>query len=70
MVKQPLKSAVFDSLKGIVEVISKPVSPADLGELHRTLQETLDRSHQLRTIIKAWKEQQTQDRRIPHVPHP
>jgi hypothetical protein len=50
-------------LQALVKDIGRPVSSADIDTYGR-LQEIQDRSHRVRAIVKAWKEQQAQDRQL------
>lgn len=61
--KNPL-STFPEKLRDLVrDVVSAPVSPSDVDSYGK-LRQIQDRSHRLRTIVKAWKDQQTQDRKM------
>jgi hypothetical protein len=51
------------NLQALVRDIAKPVSPSDVDSYGK-LRQIQDRSHQIRTIVKAWKDQQAQDRKM------
>jgi len=63
MAKQRPEPELPEGLKALVKDIGRPVSTEDVDTFGR-LQEIQDRSHRLRAIVKAWKDQQTQDRRM------
>ena len=52
-----------DSLRAKVEKIGHPVSSEEI-DVYGQLTSIRDRSHRLRTLVKAWKDQQTQDRKL------
>jgi hypothetical protein len=52
-----------DSLKDKVKQVGSPISSKDIDSFGK-LREIRDRSHRLRTIVRAWKDQQTQDRKL------
>jgi hypothetical protein len=52
-----------DDAKGLVQDVGKPVTSSDVDTFGK-LRQIQDRSHQIRTIIKAWKDQHAQDRRM------
>jgi hypothetical protein len=56
-------SRLPESLQALVKDLGRPVSPEDIDTYGR-LQEIQDRSHRVRAIVKAWKDQQTQDRKL------
>ncbi len=60
MAKKP-QLQVPDNLKSLVQDVGQPVSSSDLDSYGK-LRQIQDRSHQVRTIVKAWKDQQAQDR--------
>jgi hypothetical protein len=60
MAKKPEPPA---SLGKNVERIGGPVSPAEVDS-YAKLQDVRDQSHRLRTIVKAWKDQQVQERKM------
>jgi hypothetical protein len=59
--KPPIQ--VPEDLKNLVEDVSNPLALSDVDSYGK-LREIQDRSHQIRTIVKAWKDQQIQDRRM------
>jgi hypothetical protein len=61
MAKKQPQPWVVDELKGLVRGVGKPVS-SDEVDSHGKLRRIRDRSYQVRTIVKAWKDQQAQDR--------
>jgi hypothetical protein len=63
MAKPQPQPEVPDNLKSLATAIVGPVTSSDV-DTYGKLREIEDRSHQVRTIIKAWKDQQTQDRRM------
>jgi hypothetical protein len=63
MAKKKSRPQVPDSLKNLVQNVGEPVSSADV-DTYGKLRQIEDRSHQIRTIIKAWKDQQAQDRKM------
>ncbi len=52
-----------ESLRALVKDTGRPVSTEDIDSYGR-LREVQDRSHRVRAIVKAWKDQQTQDRQL------
>jgi len=52
---------VPDTLKNLVQDVGNPVSSSDVDSYGK-LRQIEDRSHQIRTIVRAWKDQQAQDR--------
>jgi len=63
MAKKRPEPQVPDTLKNLVQDVGKPVSSSDVDSYGK-LRQIQDRSHQIRTIVKAWKEQQAQDRKM------
>ncbi len=63
MAKKKSQPQVPDTLKNLVQNVGEPVSSADVDSYGK-LRQIEDRSHQVRTIIKAWKDQQAQDRKM------
>lgn len=63
MAKRRPKPELPEGLQALVKDIGRPVSSAEVDIFGR-LQEIQDRSHRVRTIVKVWKDQQTQDRRM------
>ena len=63
MAKKKPPPQVPDTLKNLVQDVGKPVSSSDVDSYGK-LRHIQDRSHQIRTIVKAWKDQQAQDRRM------
>lgn len=61
MAKKKSQPQVPDNLKGLVEDLGNPVTSSDVDSYGR-LKQIEDRSHQVRTIVKAWKDQQIQER--------
>lgn len=57
------KPQVPDSLKDKVRSVGPRVSSRDVDTYGR-LREIQDRSHRVRAIVKAWKDQQAQDRKL------
>jgi hypothetical protein len=51
-----------EDLKNLVRDVERSLSSAD-ADTYGKLRRIHDRSHQIRTIVKAWKDQQTQDRK-------
>ncbi len=49
------------ALKNLVQDVGNPVSSSDVDSYGK-LRQIEDRSHQIRTIVRAWKDQQAQDR--------
>ena len=52
------------NLQKLVKTVGRPVTSDDIDSYGK-LRDIEDRSHRLRTIVKAWKDQQTQDRALP-----
>jgi hypothetical protein len=50
-------------LQSLVKEVGKPVSSDDVN-LYGRIQSIADESHRLRTILSAWRSQQTQDRKL------
>jgi len=63
MTRKKPQPQVPDTLKNLVQDVGKPVSSSDVDSYGK-LRQIQDRSHQIRTIVKAWKDQQTQDRNM------
>ncbi len=63
MAKKRPEPQIPENLKGIVTDVGAPVSSADVDTFGK-LREIQDRSHQIRTVVKAWKDQQAQDRKM------
>lgn len=63
MTKNNPRPQIPDTLKSITQDVGKPVSSSDV-DTYGKLRQIEDRSHQVRTIVKAWKDQQTQDRKM------
>ena len=63
MAKRKPQPGVPDALKSIAQNVSAPMSLSDVDSYGK-LRHIQDRSHQIRTIVKAWKDQQTQDRKM------
>src|SRR5438105_3981457 len=61
--KEEIQPQVPDTLKNLVQDVGKPVSSSDVDSYGK-LRQIQDRSHQIRTIVKAWKDQQVQDRNM------
>lgn len=57
----PKKTEIPDALRAYVEDLGSPVTSTDV-DTYSKLSETLDRSHRIRTIVNAWRAQQSQDR--------
>ncbi len=55
------KENLPDPIKKYVRSIGKPVTTEEI-DAHAKLQEAKDRSLHLRSVVKAWKDQKTQDR--------
>jgi hypothetical protein len=51
------------AVQPVVEKIGKPVTSAEIDEIGK-LQDIRERSRHHRTIVKAWKQQQDQDRKM------
>lgn len=51
------------NLQKLVKAVGRPVTSADIDSYGK-LRDIEDRSHRLRTIVKAWKDQRTQDRAL------
>lgn len=52
-----------EALRAKVAEIGRSISPDDI-DAYGKLREIRDRSHRVRAFVKAWKDQQTQDRRL------
>jgi hypothetical protein len=52
-----------DALRALVKDIGRPVTSEDIDTYGR-FREIEDRSHRVRAIVKAWNDQQTQDRKL------
>ena len=63
MAKIVPKPPVPKKLPPVVKAVGRPVAPADVDTYGRR-KRILDRSYQIRTIVKAWKDQQAQDRKL------
>ena len=63
MADDPEPGKAPDALKAKVRQVGRPVSAEDIDG-YGQLRAIADRSHRLRTIVKAWKDQQTQDREL------
>ncbi|MBI1917274.1 MAG: hypothetical protein HYS12_21450 [Planctomycetes bacterium] len=63
MARKKPQPQVPDTLKNLVQDVGKPVSSSDVDSYGK-LRQIQDRSHQIRTIVKAWKDQQAQDRKM------
>src|SRR5438477_13005173 len=63
MAKKKATPQVSAGLKDLVQDVGKPVSSSDVDSYGK-LRQIQDRSHQIRTIVKAWKDQQVQDRNM------
>lgn len=63
MAKKKSQPQVPESLKNLVQNVGEPVSSADVDSYGK-LRRIEDRSHQVRTIVKAWKDQQVLDRKM------
>jgi hypothetical protein len=63
MAKKNPATDVPESLRDKVAKLGPPVSSDDVDTYGR-LREIQDRSHRIRSIVKAWKDQQTQDRKL------
>ncbi len=63
MARQRSRPQVPENLKALVADVGGPVSSADV-DTYGKIREIHDRSHQIRTIVSAWKEQQKQDREL------
>lgn len=59
----PKNPDVHPGLSKLVAAVEPPVTAEDVDTFGR-LQEIRDRSHWLRSIVHAWKTQQSQDRRM------
>jgi hypothetical protein len=57
------KSDLPGDLQKLVDIVGAPVTSKDVDVWSR-FQEIQDRSHRLRTILEAWKAQQSQDRQL------
>jgi len=57
------KPALPADLQRLVEAVGRPVAPEDVDVWAR-VREAQDLSYRLRTIVKAWDRQQTQDRQL------
>lgn len=63
MAKAKSEPQLPDALRALVKDIGRPVTSADVDTYGR-LKEIHDRSYRVRVIVKAWKDQQTQDRKM------
>jgi hypothetical protein len=63
MAKPNPKLQLPEPLKTLVKDVGQSVSLADVDSYAR-LRQIEDRSHQIRTIVRAWRDQQTQDRKM------
>ncbi len=61
MARKKPQPQVPDTLKNLVQDVGNPVSSSDVDSYGK-LRQIEDRSHQIRTIVRAWKDQQAQDR--------
>ncbi len=52
-----------ESFRALLKDPDRPISAEDVATYGK-LREIEDRSHRLRAIVKAWKDQQTQDRKL------
>jgi hypothetical protein len=63
MAKKKADPQIPDNSKGLVQDVGKPVTLSQVDTFGK-LRQIRDRSHQIRTIVKAWKDQQAQDRKM------
>lgn len=49
--------------RALIEDIGRPVTPEDI-DVYREWQRIKDETFRLRTVLKAWKDQQSQDRNL------
>jgi hypothetical protein len=63
MAKAKPEPQLPDALRALVKDIGRPVTSEDVDTYGR-LREIHDRSYRVRVIVKAWKDQQTQDRKM------
>jgi hypothetical protein len=63
MAKRKTDPQIPDNLKALVQGVGKPVTSSEVDTFGK-LRQIRDRSHQIRTIIKAWRDQQAQDRKM------
>jgi hypothetical protein len=59
----PKKPDIPEALRGYVADVGRPVTSSDV-DTYGKLRNILDESHRVRTIVNAWKAQQTQDRNM------
>lgn len=63
MARKKADPKIPDNLKDLVQDVGNPVTSSDVDTFGK-LRQIEDRSHQVRTLVKAWKDQQTQDRKM------
>lgn len=57
------KTDLPKELQALVEAVGRPVTSDDV-DVYRELQRIKDETYRLRTVLRAWKDQQAQDRNL------